>query len=224
MYSSDRDEEKRPMEGNFWRIPTWFEDLSETKLNQLKLYHAELIKFNGRMNLISPRTERRADQVHFADSILGGRAILEHSDREEFLDIGSGNGLPGLVMAILDPNRRFILIDRDSRKVQFLKHCVYRLGLKNAVVQHTDIKQLGENIVDAAVSRGFANLPQALLAARKICKEDAQYYHFKGESWFREVSSIPSQLCSYWAPSLVKEYDLPDNGPHLVVLMAKKIA
>ena len=65
-----------------WRIPQWFDDLSDESLNRLKMFHMELISFNGRINLISPRTERNSDIIHFADSITAARCLLEQSDAQ----------------------------------------------------------------------------------------------------------------------------------------------
>ena len=120
-----------------WRIKEWFSDLSEDILVGLQKFHFELIQFNKKMNLISASTEKIADQVHFADCILGSQVILERTKAPEIYDIGSGNGLPGLVLALLAQERRVVLVDKSGKKIEFLKVCASRIGLKNIEVKQT---------------------------------------------------------------------------------------
>lgn len=212
------------LDGRMWRIREWFPKLSDEVSGKLKAFHYELIHFNGRINLISPRTERFADLIHFADSIMAAEVILAHTNKPEIYDIGSGNGIPGLVMAVLAPERKFVLIDKDARKIEFLKHCIARLSLKNASALQTRFEDIPDGAVTCAVSRGFASLSKALISARKACGLGTDYYHFKADSWVREVAEIPTQVCSLWSPELIKEYTLPDNGPKLAIVLTKKIA
>lgn len=211
------------VDGRHWRIREWFPHLSDEVVGRLRAFHYELIHFNGRMNLISPRTEMFADQIHFADCILGGEAILAATKMTTIHDIGSGNGLPGLLMAVLAPDRQFHLVDKDARKIEFLKHCSARLGLKNAQAYQTRLEDIPAESIQCAVSRGFASISKSLLSSRKAFAVNGEYYHFKGDAWVREVAEIPTQICTYWAPTLLKEYSLPDNGPKLAVVLTRKI-
>lgn len=206
-----------------WRIPGWFAHLSELQHEQLKMFHVELISFNGRINLISPRSERNADIMHFADCISACEALLSSTQSAEIYDIGSGNGLPGIVLSILDSERKVIMIDKDARKVEFLKHVAGKLGLKNALAIHTRVEDLPEGSVACAISRGFASIGKSLVACRKIASEGMEYYHMKSDSWVREVASIPPQICSYWQPKLVTKYALPSNMATMQLILTKRI-
>ncbi len=207
-----------------WRIADWFPDLSELQQTMLRVYYLELLKFNPKINLISRRTETEADQVHFADSIMAGKLILFRNKSESIVEIGSGNGFPGLVMAVLAPERKFVLLDKDQRKVEFLKHVASRAGLKNVSFFNGLFEAFPEDSIDCAVSRGFASLSGSIISARKAFKVGGEYYHMKGSIWATEMAEIPTQVCSIWTPSLAADYRLPETSITLSLVLTKKIA
>jgi 16S rRNA (guanine527-N7)-methyltransferase len=206
-----------------WRVQEWFPNLSADELEKLRLFHEELVKFNKTINLISVATVPTADLVHFADCILGAKAVLEKVEDKEIYDLGSGNGLPGIILAILAPNRKIICVDRDQRKSEFLKHVATTLKLTNVEVKVANIETLPANSVACGISRGFASVSKAILATRKVFSVNGHYFHMKGDIWGRELAEIPSQLCSYWEPALLAQYSLPSKGEKRAVVLTKKI-
>lgn len=210
--------------GRYWRIPKWFPDLTEKTHLLLRSYLSELIHFNGRMNLISPRTEKFADQIHFADGILGSRIVLGMTAAPEIYDIGSGNGIPGLILATLDQGRRVILVDADARKIEFLKHCISRLGIKNCSTIHARLEDLPQRSIHCVVNRAFASISKSLLLSRKAAAEDCSFFHFKGHSWSSEVADIPSQILASWDPMHVKDYALPESETVLSIVLTKRVS
>lgn len=206
-----------------WRIPQWFPDLPENVQAQFKKYHEELIRFNKTVNLIGVKTIPVADALHFADSILAWRIIKKDLKAQEVYDLGSGNGFPGIVMAILAPEIKFHLVDVDQRKSEFLKHVISQIGLKNADVMIRQIETLPERSISAAVSRGYAPLAKAVVATRKLFPKEGAFYHLKGEEWATEISDIPAQVCSFWQPSLLGEYRLPVGEVKFAVVKTSKI-
>ena len=208
----------------FWRIPQWFPDLPPATQAQLKMFHDELIKANKTMTLISTKTVSMADALHFADSILASREIAKTPGIAEIYDFGSGNGFPGLIYALLHPKVKVILVDSDPRKAEFLKMMIHKLGLKNASLHIGPIEGLPEHSVQFAMSRGFAPIAKAILFTRRIFKTGGRYFHLKSEEWASEVGQIPTQLCSFWSPSLVGEYKLPVGEVRFAVIQTEKTA
>jgi len=207
-----------------WRIPEFFPQLNDKTLQKLRIYFDELIRFNGRINLISARSEENADIIHFADSILASQVILDATNQKEIFDIGTGNGLPGIILAILAPERQILFIDKDARKIEFIKHMLSRLEIKNAQALHKRVEELEHNRVHCAVSRGFASISKSLLLMRKSMSSGAEYYHLKTDAWTKEVAEIPTQICSFWTPSLVGSYELPNVKPSkFTVVLTKKL-
>lgn len=209
----------------FWRIDEWFPDLSPEVKTRLKTYHDELLTYNRTLSLISAKTVFVADALHFADSIMAVKAIMHLNPKiDKIFDLGSGNGFPGVVFAIMSPSTQVILVEVDQKKSEFLRHLCAGLGLKNVSIENKNVDALPENSVHYAIARGFANISRTILSARKFMQKGGSLFHMKGEEWGIEVGEIPSQLCSIWSPSLVGEYKLPVGAVKFAVVKTEKIA
>ena len=208
----------------FWRIDSWFPELDSTTLGKLKKLHDELLRFNKTINLISVKTIPAADVIHFADSILSCQFIHGAKGPAEIFDLGSGNGFPGLVYAILFPKTVVRLVESDQRKAEYLKHAASSLQLKNVEVLVRTIEAMPERSIQFAMTRGLSNISRSLLMTRKSFKKGGILFHIKGEEWATEVADIPSQLCSFWLPGLVSEYKLPIGSVKFAVVSTEKIA
>lgn len=207
-----------------WRLRNWFVDLKGEELTALRMFHLELNRFNQKMNLIAPRTEAEADRYHFADCILGGRIVLEKTSAQEIYDIGSGNGFPGVVMAILAPERHFVLVESDARKVEFLEQVRDRLSLENVEVKHERFEELPPDSIQCVVSRNFSSMAKSVVVLRSAIRVGGEYFHFKGDSWVRELGQMPTQVLSVWSPALAGEYSLPgrdDKAQRAIALTTK---
>jgi len=206
-----------------WRIKEWFPDLSEKTITALQSYFALVVKHNKTLSLVSPKTVPVADALHFADCILGSQIVLDDSpDLKKIYDFGSGNGFPGIVFGILNPEIEVVLIESDLRKVEFLKHVATTLSITNVKVQHATIESLPVDSVKFAIVRGFGNISKTILLARKIMPKGGVLYHMKGEQWGLEITEIPTQLCSIFYPALVREYVLPSTQIRFGVVKTTK--
>jgi 16S rRNA (guanine527-N7)-methyltransferase len=207
------------------RFKEWFPLLSEAAIDSLITYLIELNKFNKAVNLVSPQTLPLADALHLADGVYALRYLQkELIPNEPLYDLGSGNGVPGLVMALVDPSLRVILVDRDERKLEFCKHVAAACGATNVTTMKAEIEQMPKHSVVNAVARGFAPLPKALLMARGLVAKGGKFFHLKGDQFAQELSLVPSQLFSYWQPRLLGKYRLPDRGAEMSVICTDKIA
>lgn len=202
-------EEAMPSGNTLWRIPKWFPDIDAATENTLHRYHQELMRFNGRINLISRNSEREADETHFADSIEAARLLAKEELAGTLYDVGSGNGFPGIICAVLMPDLRVKLVEADSRKVEFLRHVISELEIMNCSAICSRLESIATDGKSAAVFRGFANISKTALACNKVFKRGERLYHMKSGSWSTEVASMPSQIVANWAPSLLGEYVLP---------------
>lgn len=207
-----------------WRLHEWFPQLPGSLLEQLKIYHGELLKFNVKLNLISRQTERDADEAHFADCLYASDIILKASGTAPIHDIGSGNGLPGLVMALSAPSRQFFLVESDSRKCEFIKHMIHVLKLQNVTVMNVRLETLKAEEIKVGVSRGFASISKTVLLLNKSFPVGGKFYHLKGTNWSTEIAEIPSQLMSVWSPELTGEYSLPVTQARRAIVSTTKIS
>lgn len=207
------------------RLNKWASHLSEEQLSACKVYLAELLRFNKRLNLISASTVSKADAVHILDAIRAWKLISVHIPAGSIVhDFGTGNGLPGLLAAALSPDRQFRLVDRDSRKIEFCKHVGATLKLKNVSYLCADLKELEEGSVQFAISRGFASVSSSMILARRQMAVGGRFFMLKGEGWSRELAEVQPQLFGQWRAEMIGQYSLPDSAADYVVLCAEKIS
>lgn len=208
-----------------WKISKWFPEIEPSVQKNLKLYWDELLRFNKTVNLISPKTVAHADSVHFGDSIKASQIVRKNNNEiKEIVDIGSGNGFPGLVFGMLYPDVKVTLVDVDQRKCEFLKHVIAKTGTKNVFVDNRGIERYDNASINIAITRGFASIPKAMMTLRKSVQMGGAIYFLKSEEWSQEVLTIPTQLCSIWSPELIGEYSPPVSNAKFFVVKASKIA
>ena len=152
--------------------------LSETQVQQLVLYLTLLIKWNKAYNLTAVRSPSEMLTRHIFDSLLvvayihSEARLWDHLQPPKYprhiLDIGTGAGLPGIIMAICFPEDVFYLLDSNGKKTRFLTQVVHELGLKNTMILNNRIKDL-KNITptrfNIITSRAFSALSKILTNA-----------------------------------------------------------
>lgn len=208
-----------------WRLQEWFPNIPQKTLEDLKVYYDELQRFNSTVNLVSHKTLSFADALHFADSILCHDTVTEKLNKNaEVYDIGSGNGFPGLVLAIMSRDQKIVLLDIDQRKCEFLKQVISKLQLINVRVLNQKVQDLPANSIEQAISRGFAPLPKALLLLKKAMQKDGVFFHMKSDDWSQELAQLPTQLFSIWKTEQFGEYVLPTLGNKVFIIRTDKIS
>jgi 16S rRNA (guanine527-N7)-methyltransferase len=109
-------------------------DVSSAQAEQLSALLDRVLRYNQRINVIARCSSNEAVQRHIIDSL----ALLRMADRaphlDEWVDVGAGGGFPGLVWAIMRPERSFLLVESISKKAALIKRHVFELGLKNVQV------------------------------------------------------------------------------------------
>ncbi|MEO0699809.1 MAG: RsmG family class I SAM-dependent methyltransferase, partial [Pseudomonadota bacterium] len=109
-----------------------------------------LLEENQRQNLISKPSETAIWQRHLADSAqllrFVPRETLEASSDSVWLDLGTGAGFPGLVLAALCPEMPFVLVESRVRRVEFLQRCVDELGLTRCAVEGERLERVGKTV------------------------------------------------------------------------------
>lgn len=207
-----------------WRLKEWFPTLTEATQAKLYDFSKELFNYTQTINLISMKTIPFMDAIHFADAILATQHMWKDRQPKEVYDLGSGNGFPGMVLAILHPETKVYLIEADQRKSDFLKNTAEKLGLSNVQVQKQTVEKMPPHSMEVVIARGFASIGKSILVTRKLVKKGGVFYHLKGEEWAREITQIPIQLCSIWQPSLVADYKLPIGEVKFSLVKTDKIA
>jgi 16S rRNA (guanine527-N7)-methyltransferase len=148
----------------------------------------ELEKWNRTYNLTA--ITKREDMVthHLLDSL----AI--HADLHGSLiaDVGTGAGFPGLPLAVLNPERRFTLIDSAGKKIRFVSHAAHALGLTNVEGVHARAEAMHpDKPFDTVVTRAFAALPEMLEKVSPLCGPLTRVLAMKGKWPREELAAIP---------------------------------
>ncbi len=205
------------------RFAEWAPALTSEQVDQLKRYLGELLRFNKKLNLISPGTSQRADTVHILDAVRAWSLVAPHIPKGQTVhDFGSGNGLPGMVAAVLSPDLVLRLVDRDQRKMEFLKHVGSMLGLKNVIFSCQSLQDLEDESVNFAISRGFASVSNSLIQSRRLFTGGGVFYMMKGEGWSRELVEVQPQIFRDWSAEMLGQYGLPESPAEYVVLQARR--
>jgi 16S rRNA G527 N7-methylase RsmG len=140
------------------------EDLAEKLGRYRDWLSAEAIPAGG----IGPDEESRLDIRHIADSLLFSM-VMEPTD--SVLDIGTGVGLPGIPLACLLPDTRFVLLDRAGRRVELARRAARVVGLDNVEVVRADLREWSEPM-SALVSRATIPAPDLLLSLKTLLTPD----------------------------------------------------
>ncbi|MGL6065872.1 MAG: 16S rRNA (guanine(527)-N(7))-methyltransferase RsmG [Cetobacterium sp.] len=106
---------------------------TDEKVNNLIKYFEYLVEYNSHTNLTAIRDEKDALEKHFLDSLLL-QNLLDEKECKKAIDIGTGAGFPGMVLAIFNPNVEFVLMDSVGKKTIFLENVKELLNLENVTV------------------------------------------------------------------------------------------
>ena len=185
-------------------------ELDEAQIVLLRRYLDLLEKWNTAYNLTAVRSREAMEVEHILDSL----AVVPHIGAGPVLDVGSGGGLPGLVLAIARPQWQHLLIDSNGKKTRFLKQAVHDLGLRNVVVQQARIEAAQVAVpIATVVSRAFAALPDMVHSCRVLLDGGARLVAMKGVCPDDEIAALPAdvtvaQVIRLVVPGLDKERHL----------------
>lgn len=154
-------------------------------IDHLHRYEALLLDWQGRMNLVGPATLDDIWGRHFADSAQLAQLVPMG---QAWLDMGSGGGFPGLVLAAMQWGR-IVLVDSVAKKCRFLETVRDELGLSNATVLNARVEALPALGVDVATARAAAPLETLLDWAIRHVRPGGTFIFPKGARWAKEVEA-----------------------------------
>ncbi|WP_040976719.1 16S rRNA (guanine(527)-N(7))-methyltransferase RsmG [Necropsobacter massiliensis] len=164
-----------------------------------------LHKWNRAYNLTSVRDPSEMLVKHILDSIV----VSPYLQGQRFIDVGTGPGLPGLPLAIINPDKRFVLLDSLGKRISFIRNAVRELGLSNVEPVLSRVEQYQpEQLFDGVLSRAFASLKDMTDWCRHLPAENGMFYALKGIYQPDEVQQL--------APSLHVNNVIKLNIPDLI--------
>lgn len=172
-----------------------------------------LVKWNGAYNLTAVRDPAEMVPRHIHDSL----AILPYLHGRTVLDVGTGAGLPGLVLALADPGRDYTVLDANGKKIRFCEYAIDTLGITNARAVQARVEGYRPGpTFDTVVSRAFATIAAFVEAAGALCAPGGRLLAMKGQRPDAELADLPDE----WAVDGVHALAVPglDAERHLAVL------
>ncbi len=164
--------------------------VSSETIGLLLAYHELLIKWNKAYNLTAVRNPREMISRHLLDSLT----IAPYLQGSNFIDIGAGAGLPGIVLAILFPERKFALLDSNGKKTRFLFQVKTELALDNVSIHHSRVEKHSTlEGYDGVLSRAFATLSDMVTSSEQLLTDNGLFLAMKGiypESELKELSEM----------------------------------
>lgn len=149
-----------------------------------------LHKWNRAYNLTAVRSIDEMVTKHLLDSA----AVLPAVHGPRLLDVGTGPGLPGLVLAILAPHLEVTLLDSNGKKVRFQRQAVLELGLTNVVPVQARVEAHTERPFDQIISRAFASLEDFVELSAALLADDGQWLAMKGRFPEDELQRLPAGI------------------------------
>lgn len=178
-------------------------ELSERQVGLLNSYLALLQKWSKAYNLTAVRNPADMVPLHLLDSLAVARFVQGSS----VIDVGTGAGLPGIPLAILFPQVKFVLLDSNVKKTRFCQQVALELGLSNIAVVHsrvesTDPTTLGfANGFDVVFSRAFAPLERLIPLTEHLCAANGRIMAMKSSKAPEELAHLPDR----W--TLIEQHD-----------------
>ncbi len=189
---------------------------SNSSINKLKKFHNYLLEYNNRYNLISRNTLKTVWIRHILDSAQIVK-FIDTSKDSKIIDLGSGAGFPGLIIAIYNENKKFHvkLYEKSPVKREFLLNIKEKLKLKNLRILN-DV--YGEEIAaDIVLCRAFKKLPEILRISREIIKKPHKLIVLKGKNAQSEINNV--SLDNNYSYKL--EQSITEDDSKIIIVNAK---
>jgi len=157
--------------------------LSDKQIQQLLRYLSLILKWNRIYNLSAIRDPIESVKKHLLDSL----SIIHFVQPGLLLDVGSGAGLPGIVIAIMKPETKVFVLDSVGKKCRFMQAVKSELALENLIVVNSRVEFFKPNKSFSQItSRAFAEVSKTIQLTKHLLEENGRYLLMKGSNVLEE--------------------------------------
>ena len=167
-------------------LPQAIDDKQQATL----IKYVELLdKWNKTYNLTAVRDPAQMVTRHILDSL----SICSYLRGKQVLDVGTGAGLPGIVLATVFPDRQFTLLDSNNKKTRFVTQAVSELELSNVIVVQSRVENFHvPELFDTITSRAYSAIGDMVKQTSHLLADDGVFLAMKGTNPVAEIDGLPS--------------------------------
>jgi 16S rRNA (guanine527-N7)-methyltransferase len=167
--------------------------LDSRQAASLVAYLRLIERWNETYNLTSIRDPRAMATQHIVDCLAATAALRRRrgpADRRRFVDVGSGAGLPGLVVGIALPDTSVVCVDSVGKKAAFVTQAAAIVGASNVSALHARVETISNRQFDVVASRAFASLAEFVAATRHLLADNGEWMAMKGKPPSHEIATL----------------------------------
>lgn len=189
--------------------------LTDKQIDLLISYIVLLTKWNKVYNLTSVRNPEEMLTKHLIDSLVNSPYL----QKTTFIDVGTGAGLPGIPLAIANPDKQFTLSDSLGKRIRFLNQVKSELALTNVEPIQVRIEKLVNRQFDGVISRAFSSLQTMLNLTQHLTHYHGKFYALKGGYPNDEIAAVPD---NFVVNNIIK-FAIPSMHADRHLIIIKKI-
>ena len=187
-------------------------------IDLIKIFIKEILKFNKAHNIVG----RFSEEEIVSSDILDCETMLEHiNSSQKVLDIGSGAGLPGLIIAINQPKTQITMSEKNKKKAYFIRKMIRTLQLTNATIldKATTPNLITENKFDVITARALATAPTIIKMSHHLLNKGGKFVLMKGalEKINEEVAQLDNSKYSY----TIHKTNISNKNRHILEINKK---
>jgi 16S rRNA (guanine527-N7)-methyltransferase len=168
--------------------------LEHGQVSSLVSYVRLIEHWNETYNLTAIRDPSAMATQHILDCLAAAAALRRRRaarDRRRLIDVGSGAGLPGIVVAVALPETDVLCVDSVGKKAAFITQAAASLGARNVSALHARIERVKTGHFDVVASRAFASLADFVAETRQLLADNGEWMAMKGKAPADELAALP---------------------------------
>ena len=203
-------------------------EINQDLAKKLEIYGRLLKEWNDKINLTAIKDDEGIAIKHFLDCLLVGKAA-DFKDGMSVIDVGTGAGFPGLVIAAAYPNVTVTLLDSTGKKLKAVENMAEEMGVKNVKIVHSRAEDAGKNPefrekYDFATARAVAELRVLLEYTLPFVKKGGSFLSLKAAAAKEEIDGAGNSLKTLGGKiEAINDFTLP-GGDTRVIINVKKIS
>ncbi len=192
---------------------------TEDQIDLLIKFVDLMYKWNKTYNLTSVRDKEEMLYKHIIDSV----AVSRYIQGSNFIDVGTGPGLPGIPLAILHKDKNFYLLDSQTKRINFIRHVKRELNIQNIVPCLGRCEEFRDKnkelIFDGIISRAFASLKDMIFLCKNLVTKETKFLALKGIISDEELKEVDNK---FDITDIIK-LNVPQNlgSRHLIIIKNK---